>query len=124
MFAFDCKLAPCFGIEDALIGSIVLMMKGMAQAVGYLIAIGRSLGMGVLYDVFGWWSVSMDILTDLMAIECLPAWFAAIRKRCRKCSGIRRPSESHWIVFYSKTTAFCYNASFNIFAFRLGESGE
>ena len=36
MFAFDCKLAPCFGIEDALIGSIVLMMEGMAQAVGYL----------------------------------------------------------------------------------------
>lgn len=52
-------------------------LSGMAQAVGYLIAVAGPLGMGVLYDVFGSWSASMGVLTGLMAIECLLAWFAA-----------------------------------------------
>lgn len=52
-------------------------LSGMAQGVGYTIAIAGPLGMGMIYDAFGSWSVSMGILAGLMLIECVLAWFAA-----------------------------------------------
>lgn len=52
-------------------------LSGMAQSVGYLIAVCGPLGMGVLYDRLGSWSVSMGWLAALMALECVLAWFAA-----------------------------------------------
>lgn len=53
------------------------MLSGMAQGVGYTIAIAGPLGMGMIYDQLGSWSVSMGILAGLMVIECILAWFAA-----------------------------------------------
>ena len=52
-------------------------LSGMAQSAGYLIAAFGPLGMGVMYDVFGSWTVPMGVLTALMAAECVLAWFAA-----------------------------------------------
>ncbi|MDO1563839.1 MFS transporter [Neisseria sp. MVDL20-010259] len=43
-------------------------LSGMAQTVGYSIAIIGPLGMGVLYDWLGSWSVSMTALTVLMFV--------------------------------------------------------
>ena len=52
-------------------------LSGMAQGVGYTIAIAGPLGMGIIYDKVGSWSVSIGILVGLMVIECILAWFAA-----------------------------------------------
>ncbi len=52
-------------------------LSGMAQAVGYAIAILGPLGMGMLYDFTASWSVPMGLLGALLAAECLLAWWVA-----------------------------------------------
>lgn len=52
-------------------------LSGMAQTIGYTIAIFGPLGMGALHDYFGTWQASLSILTSLMLIETILAWFAA-----------------------------------------------
>ena len=52
-------------------------LSGMAQTVGYSIAVAGPLGMGMLYDRFGSWSASLSLLAALMVFECVLAWFAA-----------------------------------------------
>lgn len=52
-------------------------LSGMAQAVGYTIAMLGPLGSGILYDLFGSWTDSLAFLVVLMAIECILAWSAA-----------------------------------------------
>ena len=82
------------GIGGSGVFSIVLMLfvlrtqsinesaslSGMAQSVGYLIAVLGPLGMGVLYDHLGSWSDAMAVLVALMLVECVLAWFAASPK--------------------------------------------
>ena len=52
-------------------------LSGMAQSVGYTVAIFGPLGMGMLYDLFGSWVPAMGALTALMTVECVMAWLAA-----------------------------------------------
>ncbi len=52
-------------------------LSGMAQTVGYLIAIMGPLGIGLLHDWFHSWQVSLSLLTALMFIETVLAWFAS-----------------------------------------------
>lgn len=52
-------------------------LSGMAQAVGYAIAILGPLGMGMLYDLTASWAVPMGLLSALLAAECLLAWWVA-----------------------------------------------
>ena len=82
------------GIGGSGVFSIVLMLfvlrtqsinesaslSGMAQSVGYLIAVLGPLGMGVLYDHLDSWSDAMAVLVALMLVECVLAWFAASPK--------------------------------------------
>lgn len=86
--------AALTGIGGSAAFSVVLMLfalrtdnayeaaslSGMAQTVGYTVAVFGPLGMGALYDLLGSWSVSMAALTLLMFIECILAWFAASPK--------------------------------------------
>lgn len=52
-------------------------LSGMAQAVGYAIAILGPLGMGMLYDATGSWTAAMAVLSSLLAAECVLAWWVA-----------------------------------------------
>lgn len=52
-------------------------LSGMAQAVGYAIAILGPQGMGFLYDRFGSWIDTMPLLVALAATECFIVWFAS-----------------------------------------------
>lgn len=52
-------------------------LSGMAQAVGYSIAILGPLGMGMLYDATGSWTAAMAVLSSLLAAECVLAWWVA-----------------------------------------------
>lgn len=52
-------------------------LSGMAQAVGYAIAILGPQGMGFLYDQLGSWVDTMPLLVVLATIECVIVWFAS-----------------------------------------------
>lgn len=65
-------------------------LSGMAQSVGYSIAVLGPLGMGVLYDVFGSWQTAMGVLTALMAGECVLAWFASSPRTLSQCAARRQ----------------------------------
>lgn len=52
-------------------------VSGMAQTVGYSVAILGPLGLGILYDLLGSWRNTMPLLVVLGVAECLVAWAAA-----------------------------------------------
>ncbi|MDO4878924.1 MAG: MFS transporter [Neisseria sp.] len=52
-------------------------LSGMAQTVGYAVAMAGPAGMGILADRLGSWSASLPILSGLMLVGCILAWFAA-----------------------------------------------
>lgn len=55
-------------------------LSGMAQTVGYTLAFFGPFGMGLLYDLLGNWRGSFGLLTALMAVETVLAWWAASPK--------------------------------------------
>lgn len=52
-------------------------LSGMAQSVGYGIAILGPQGMGLLHDWLGSWVATMPLLVLMSALECVIVWFAA-----------------------------------------------
>ena len=52
-------------------------LSGMAQSVGYGIAILGPQGMGLLHDWLGSWVATMPLLVLVSALECVIVWFAA-----------------------------------------------
>ena len=52
-------------------------VSGMAQTVGYSVAVLGPLGVGVLYEWVGSWTHTMPLLVILGVVECLIAWSAA-----------------------------------------------
>ena len=90
----------CAGISGAALFSVSLMLfalrtdspqeaaalSGMAQSVGYTIAIFGPLGMGMLYDGFGSWRIPMGVLTAMMVGECALAWRATRAGTLSQCA--------------------------------------
>ena len=92
----------CVGISGAALFSVSLMLfalrtdspqeaaalSGMAQSVGYTIAIFGPLGMGMLYDGFGSWQIPMGVLTAMMVGECALAWAATRAETLSQCAQV------------------------------------
>ena len=90
----------CVGISGSAMFSVSLMLfalrtdspqeaaalSGMAQSVGYTIAIFGPLGMGMLYDGFGSWRIPMGVLTAMMVGECALAWAATRAETLSQCA--------------------------------------
>lgn len=90
----------CVGISGSALFSVSLMLfalrtdspqeaaalSGMAQSVGYTIAIFGPLGMGMLYDGFGSWRIPMGVLTVMMVGECALAWAATRAETLSQCA--------------------------------------
>ena len=55
-------------------------LSGMAQTVGYSIAITGPIVTGWLKDLSHTWTLSMEFLTVLMAINCVFSWLATQNK--------------------------------------------